>query len=84
MTFALVAAPQADKATKPAAAIGKARMIDINSATPVELSTLPGIGEAYSAMIIAGRPYTRKKDLLDKKIIPASTYESIRGRINVR
>ena len=74
----------ADKmSAKPAAmsAMTKANLIDINSASPAELSALPGIGDAYSKKIIAGRPYKGKDELVQKKVIPASLYNKIKSRI---
>ncbi|HTP89191.1 MAG TPA: helix-hairpin-helix domain-containing protein [Bryobacteraceae bacterium] len=67
----------ATKATKaPASAL-----MDINSATAKELATLPGIGDAYAAKIVAGRPWRAKNQLLDKKIVPAATYAKIKDLI---
>jgi competence protein ComEA len=63
-------------ATKKAGAL-----LDINSATADELKALPGIGEAYSAKIIAGRPYARKDQLVSKNIVPQATYDKIKDSI---
>ena len=64
-----------------AATPAKAPQVDINSATQAELKALPGIGDAYSTKIIAGRPYARKDDLVKRNILPQATYDKIKDRI---
>jgi DNA uptake protein ComE-like DNA-binding protein len=71
-------------AAAPSASAVKAELIDINAATEAQLKSLPGIGDAYAAKIIAGRPYTRKDQLKSRNIVPAATYEKIQDRIIAR
>jgi len=63
------------------AAGSKAKLLDINSATPDQLDALPGIGSAYAKKIVGGRPYKMKSDLVRKKIIPQATYDKIKDLI---
>ena len=85
IAVSLIAAPQTTTTaaqTKTAVkSVPAVDLIDINSATPEQLSALPGIGKAYSDKIVQGRPYKGKNELIDKKILPAAVYSKIKDKI---
>lgn len=55
--------------------------MDINTASEAQLKTLPGIGDAYSKRIVAGRPYAAKNQLVSKGILPQATYDKVQTSI---
>jgi DNA uptake protein ComE-like DNA-binding protein len=83
-TLTIAAPAFADQAAQLLVAQAKTEPIDINRAKADELMTLKGIGEARAAAIIKGRPYARKDELVQKKIIPEAVYNEIKDRIVAR
>lgn len=64
-----------------------AALVNINTASPGELDTLPGIGPAKAAAIVEYRtaygPFTQPADIQKVKGIGPATYENLRDLITV-
>jgi DNA uptake protein ComE-like DNA-binding protein len=66
---------------QPKAPAAKKEPLDINSATEFQLQALPDISEVYAKKIVENRPYKRKDELVQKKIVPQATYDKIKNQI---
>ena len=62
------------------------RPLDLNQATEAQLDTLPGVGTATIAKIVAARqsaPFTSTEDLRTRKIVGDAAYQKLTGLITV-
>lgn len=55
--------------------------IDLNTASEADLKMIPGIGDAYAKKIVQNRPYKRKDELVQKKVVPQATYDKIKEHV---
>ncbi len=67
--------------------VGAASLVNINTAGTAELDTLPGIGPAKAAAIVAYRtehgPFAATEEIQEVKGIGPSTYEGLKSLITV-
>ena len=61
--------------------VAKVRLVDINSAGPNELKTLPGVTDAVAEKIIAGRPFGSKAQLNTRGILSRDVYENLKSLV---
>lgn len=55
--------------------------IDINSASKDELAGLPGMDKSTAQKVIDGRPYTKKSQLVSKKVLSQDEYGAIENQV---
>jgi DNA uptake protein ComE-like DNA-binding protein len=58
--------------------------IDLNTASEADLKMIPGIGDAYAKKIVQNRPYKRKDELVQKKVVPQATYDKIKDHVGAK
>ncbi|HEY8765894.1 MAG TPA: SLBB domain-containing protein [Dehalococcoidia bacterium] len=62
-------------------------LVDLNTATEAQLEALPGIGAVHAGKIIQSRttdgPFTQVEDLVLRKLVTASMFQSISAMITV-
>jgi DNA uptake protein ComE-like DNA-binding protein len=74
--------PAAPKApSRSTAAVPRAGLVDLNTATAAELKGLPGITDSDSAKIIRGRPYAEKSQLISRHVVSEATYDKIKDHV---
>jgi DNA uptake protein ComE-like DNA-binding protein len=60
---------------------GNHPIVNINSATESELTSVPGIDHRQARTIIAGRPYRNTRELISKHILSDDEYAKARNQI---
>jgi DNA uptake protein ComE-like DNA-binding protein len=82
MAPAMPTAPKAfDPASHSTAAVPRAGLVDLNTATATELKGLPGLTDTDSAKIIQGRPYADKNQLVSRHVVSEATYDKIKDHV---
>ena len=82
-TPAAPAAPAAPRAAAPAPA-AQGTLVNLNTASKDQLDTLPQIGDARAAAIIAKRPYKDWADFTAKNVVPSNAEAAIKDKVRFR
>ena len=61
----------------------QALLVNLNTATPEQLDTLPRVGPAMAAAIVAARPFRRVEDLRRVRGVGSATFEQLRVLVTV-
>jgi len=60
------------------------KAVNVNSATKVQLQTLPGVDEETANRIIAGRPYHTTDEVGTKGVVSPDEFTAIKNKIAVK
>jgi DNA uptake protein ComE-like DNA-binding protein len=58
--------------------------VNVNSASKVQLQTLPGVDEETAGRIIKGRPYHTRDELGTRGVVSPDEFQAIKDKIIVR
>lgn len=58
-------------------------MLDLNRAGRDQLAAVPGIGQRYADLIVAGRPYRSEFELVGRRLMPLATFNRIQSMVAV-
>ncbi|HSB76893.1 MAG TPA: helix-hairpin-helix domain-containing protein [Terriglobales bacterium] len=58
--------------------------LNVNTATPAQLASLPGINASKAERIVANRPYSKPEDLLNRGVLSRRDYERIADLLTVK
>lgn len=61
----------------------KSSLISINQSSVEQLESLDGIGQKRAEAIVAGRPYTKIEDLVEKEILSQTLFDQIKSNIKL-
>jgi competence protein ComEA len=77
------AAPVAPRTATPAPA-AQGTLVNLNTASKEQLDSLPQIGDARAAAIIAKRPYANWEAFVAKNVVPANAEAAIKDKVRFR
>jgi DNA uptake protein ComE-like DNA-binding protein len=60
------------------------KAVNVNSASRVQLQTLPGVDEETADRIIKGRPYHTRDEVGTRGVVSPDEFTAIKDRITVR
>ncbi|PIY80847.1 MAG: hypothetical protein COY80_00825 [Candidatus Pacebacteria bacterium CG_4_10_14_0_8_um_filter_42_14] len=62
---------------------GNNSTVSINTASQAQLESLSGIGQKRAEAIVAGRPYQKLSDLVEKEILTEGIFTQIEGQLSL-
>ena len=78
---ATTSAPTKTKTPAKSAKADATSVVNINTGTATELTSLPQIGKVRSGKIIAGRPYKSVDELVTKKVLKQKLFDKLKSRL---